>query len=72
MVPGSLVRTVGVGARRLKTDRRDAQVLSEVSSRIDLPTVHLRSARSRERKTLCSMRQALVRSRTQVISTVRG
>jgi transposase len=72
VVPGTLVRTLGVGARRLKTDRRDAQVLSEVSSRIDLPTVHLRSARSRERKTLCSMRQALVRSRTQMVNTVRG
>ena len=72
VVPGTLVRTLGVGARRLKTDRRDAQVLSEVSSRIDLPTVHLRSVRSRERKTLCSMRQALVRSRTQMVNTVRG
>jgi transposase len=72
VVPGTLVRTLGVGARRLKTDRRDAQVLSEVSSRIDLPTVHLRSVRSREHKTLCSMRQALVRSRTQLVNTVRG
>lgn len=72
VVPGTLVRTLGVGARRLKTDRRDAQVLSEVSSRIDLPTVHLRTERSRERRTLCSMRQALVRSRTQLVNTVRG
>lgn len=72
VVPGTAVRALGVGARRLKTDQRDARVLSEVSTRIDLPTVHLRSARSRERKTLCSMRLALVRSRTQLVNTVRG
>ena len=35
VVPATLVRTLGVGARRVKTDRRDAQVLSEVSCRID-------------------------------------
>jgi transposase len=31
VVPATLVRSLGVGARRIKTDRRDAQVLSEVS-----------------------------------------
>ena len=31
------------GARRLKTDRRDAQALSEVSCRLDLPSVHVPS-----------------------------
>lgn len=41
VVPGTLVRSWGVGARRLKTDRRDAQVLSEVSCRIDRPSVHV-------------------------------
>src|SRR5262245_5965173 len=72
IVPGTLVRTLGVGARRTKTDRRDAQVLSEVSCRIDLPSVHLPTRLSRERKAMCSMRDALVRSRTQVSNCVRG
>ena len=72
VVPATLVRSLGVGARRLKTDRRDAQVLSEVSTRIDLPSVHLRSEHSRDRKTLCGMRDALVQSRTQLTNTVRG
>jgi transposase len=72
IVPARLVRTLGVGARRLKTDRRDAQVLSEVSCRIDLPSVHLPSPRARQHKTLCGMRDALVRARTQLINTVRG
>ena len=29
VVPATLVRSLGVGARRVKTDRRDARVLSE-------------------------------------------
>lgn len=72
VVPATLVRSLGVGARRLKTDRRDAQALSDVSCRIDLPSVHIRSERSRDRKTLCGMRDALVQARTQLVNTVRG
>jgi transposase len=72
VVPGTLVRSLGVGARRLKTDQRDARVLSEVSCRIDLPSVHVPSPTARAWKTLCGMREALVRSRTQLINTVRG
>jgi transposase len=72
VVPATLVRSLGVGARGVKTDRRDAQVLSEVSTRIDLPSVHLASRESRERKTLCGMREALVGARTKLINTVRG
>jgi len=72
VVPATLVRTLGVGARRTKTDRRDAQILSEVSCRIDLPSVHVPSSRSREWKTICGMRDALVRSRTKLVNNVRG
>src|SRR5215510_1879060 len=56
VVSATLVRTLGVGARRTKTDQRDARVLSEVSCRIDLPSVHIPKAESRERKTFCGMR----------------
>jgi transposase len=72
VVPATLVRSLGVGARRVKTDRRDAQVLSEVSCRIDLPSVHVPSREARARKTLCGMREALVGARTKVLNTVRG
>jgi transposase len=72
VVPSTLVRSLGVGARRLKTDRRDAQVLSEVSCRIDLPSVHVPSQQARQRKTLCGMREALVGARTKLLNTVRG
>lgn len=72
VVPATLVRSLGVGARRTKTDRRDAQVLSEVSCRIDLPSVHVPSDKARQRRTLCGMREALVSSRTGLINCVRG
>ena len=47
-------------------------MLSEVSCRIDLPSVHRPSPTARQRKTLCGMRDALVHARTQLINTVRG
>jgi transposase len=72
VVPATLAPTLGIGARRLKTDRRDAQVLSEVSCRIDLPSVHIPRPDARAAKTLCGMRDGLVRSRTLLINTVRG
>jgi transposase len=72
VVPSTLVRALGVGQRGLKYDRRDARVLSEASCRIDLPSVHVPSKQSRQRKTQCGMREALVQARTQLINTVRG
>lgn len=72
VVPATLVRSLGVGSRRTKTDRRDARILSEVSCRIDLPSVHVPTAASRGRKSLCGMREGLVHARTALINTVRG
>jgi transposase len=72
VVPATLAPTLGIGARRIKTDRRDAQVLSEVSCRIDLPSVHVPSPAARAAKSLCGMRDGLVRSRTLLVNTVRG
>lgn len=72
VVPATLVKALGVGARRLKTDVRDARALSEASCRMELPTVHVPSAWSRETKSLCGMHDALVHSRTMQINTVRG
>lgn len=72
VVPATLVRSLGVGARGVKTDRRDAQVLSEVSARINLPSVHLPSAASRDKRAICTSREALVQARTQLINSVRG
>lgn len=72
VVPATLVRTLGVGARKLKTDKRDARILSEVSCRIDLPSVHIPSQQARELKTICGLREALVGTRTKLINNVVG
>src|SRR5690349_15017244 len=72
VVPATLVKTLGVGARGVKTDRRDAQVLSEVSCRIDLPSVHVPSAMARELKSACGARESLVETRTKLINNTRG
>jgi transposase len=72
VVPSTLVRALGVGSRGVKTDRRDAQTLSEASCRMELPAVHIPSKTSRERKTKCGMRDVLVHSRTMIINNVRG
>lgn len=72
VVPSTLAKTLGVGSRGVKNDRRDAQVLSEVSCRIPLPSVHVPSLESRERKLQCTLREALVTQRTSLINTVRG
>ena len=72
VVPATLVKTLGVGARGVKTDRRDARTLSEVSTRIDLPSVHVPSQLARELKTMCGNRESLVECRTRLINIVRG
>jgi transposase len=72
VVAATLVRSLGVGARGIKNDRRDAQVLSEVSTRIDLQGVHVPSHLSRERKAQSTAREALVTARTQLINATRG
>jgi len=72
VVPSMLVRTLGVGNRGVKNDRKDAQVLSEVSTRIELPSVHVPTQESRERRATCTSREALVAARTQLINSARG
>jgi transposase len=72
VVPATLVRALGVGERKTKTDKRDARKLSEMSCRMEVPSVHIPSAMSRELKTRLGMRQAIVSSRTMLINTVRG
>jgi transposase len=72
VVPATLVRTLGIGERGMKTDQRDARKLSEVSTRIDLPSVHVPSQLSRDRKAICNSRTMLLASRTQLINFVRG
>jgi transposase len=72
VVPATLVRQLGVGHRGVKTDQRDAQALSEVSTRIDLPSVHIRSEQARNWKSISGARLRLVQARTQLVNSVRG
>lgn len=72
VVPATLVKTLGVGDRGVKTDRKDARKLSEVSCRIDLPSVHVPSDLSRRLKSACGNREELVECRTKLINNVRG
>lgn len=72
VVPSILSRSLGVGQRGLKTDQRDARNLSEVSCRIDLPSVHVPSQKSRALKQLCTSREVLVAARTRLVNRVRG
>ena len=72
VVSATLVRSLGVGRRKLKNDVRDARVLSEASCRIDLPSVHIPTTASREVKALCTSREALVKARTQMVARIRS
>lgn len=72
VVPATLVRSLGVGARRMKTDIRDARVLSEVSCRIDLPSVHIPSLEAQRRRAVSRTREALSEARVKLINHVRG
>lgn len=72
VVPSTLAPALGVGARKTKNDRRDAEALSRASCRIDLPSVHIPSQEARERKSICSARDMLMRARTSMVNAVRG
>ena len=73
VVPAKLVRQLGVGDRGIKNDVRDAQQLSNVSCRLpDLPSVHIPSTLSRERKAMCNMREAQIEARTKLVNTARS
>lgn len=73
VVPSSLAPSLGVGDRGIKTDTRDARNLSEASCRMSkLPSVHVPAKESRDRKSMCGMREGLVEARTKLINTVRG
>ena len=72
IVPGIFVRQLGVGARGIKTDAKDAEHLARASLRnADLPRVRPCCDRSREHRRLLHTRQLLVRTRTKCISSIK-
>jgi transposase len=74
VVPTSFVRSLGVGARRIKTDKRDARSLAIASFRLgdELPQVHIRSDETAAIQDLVRARASLVSMRTMAINFVRA
>jgi transposase len=73
VVPGQLVRVLGVGARGIKTDDRDAEALARASLRNEqLPSVHLRSELSRSRRELLAARTVLLQARKALALSVKS
>lgn len=73
VVPGHLVRALGVGARGIKTDDRDAEALARASLyNPQLPSVHLRSEPSRSRSELLSARATLVEARKSISNLLKS
>lgn len=72
VVPGTLVRLLGVGDRGVKNDQRDAQQLSKASWQTDVPSVHIPSQAARELKSICGARDVLVEALRNVANNVRG
>lgn len=72
VVPATLVRQLGVAERGVKTDKRDARKLSEVSCRVDLPSVWIPSATARQRRSLLKSHETVTAARTQLTNHVRG
>ena len=72
VVRSTLSKQLGIGERGIKTDLRDARKLSEVSCRIDLPSVHIPSDSARELRSLIRSRQLLIETRTKAVNHVRG
>jgi len=73
VISSTLVRALGVGARGIKTDDRDAEVLARASLRNEtLPSVHVRSERATHQRELVATRARLVRMRNQTALSVKS
>ncbi|WP_162780397.1 IS110 family transposase, partial [Escherichia coli] len=73
VISSTLVRALGVGARGIKTDERDAEVLAKASLRNEtLPSVHMRSEQATHQRAIVSARARLVRMRNQTSLTVKS
>lgn len=73
IVSGTLVRALGVGARGIKTDDRDAEVLARASLRNEsLPSVHIRSEQATAQRGLIQARCHLVRMRRQSSTAIKS
>jgi transposase len=73
IVPGSVVRALGVGARGIKTDFRDAEALARACARNEsLPSVHVRSETSCVYRETLAARSLLVEQRKHITLSIKS
>jgi transposase len=65
-------RQLGIGQHRRKNDRIDAEVLARAVERGSIPLAHLLSPHRRQLRNELGVRRALVETRAQYVTTVRG
>src|SRR6185312_10516604 len=58
--------------KRAKNDRNDAEAISEAAWRPSMPTVPVKSAERQASAMLLTVRELLVRQRTQLVNALRG
>jgi len=72
LVDTTRVRQLGVGQHGRKTDRIDAETLAHAVERNQIPTAHVLSPQRQRLRMQLSVRRALVETRAQYVTTVRG
>ena len=73
VIPATIARQVGIGARGLKNDERDARALAHYGCAIDQPaTSHLKSAEAYELHNLLGTRRMLVQQRADLVRRVKS
>jgi transposase len=65
-------RQIGVGQHRRKTDRIDAEVLARALEKGGVPLAHVLSPHRRQLRNELGVRRALVETRSQYVTTIRG
>jgi len=65
-------RRLGIGGHGRKTDRIDAEVLARAVEQGNIPLAHVLSPERRTLREALHVRRALVETRTQYITTIRG
>jgi transposase len=72
LVDTTRVKQLGIGQHGRKTDRIDAEVLARGVERGAIPCAHLLSPMRQQLRLDMSVRHALVETRSQYVTTVRG
>lgn len=72
VVDTTRVKRLGIGHHKRKNDRIDAEVLARAVERGEIPLAHVLSPQRRQMRLELSIRRALVETRAQYVTTIRG